>query len=91
MAVKLSGLRAGHPLPPRKIPGPHCATGRIMSIEKFSDLIGNRTRYLATCSIVPQPTALPFAANIVVETYHISSAISDTCRRSFSCFSRPQG
>jgi hypothetical protein len=33
-------------------------TGRIRSIEKSSDLIGNRTRDLQTCSIVPQPTTL---------------------------------
>jgi hypothetical protein len=29
--------------------------GRIRSIEEFNDLIGNQTRDLATCSIVPQP------------------------------------
>jgi hypothetical protein len=27
--------------------------------KKSSELIGNRTRDLPTCSIVPQPTALP--------------------------------
>jgi hypothetical protein len=29
-----------------------------MSIEKSSDLIGNGTRDLSTCSLVPQPTTL---------------------------------
>jgi hypothetical protein len=35
--------------------------GRIRSIEKFSDLFGNRTRDIPTCSIMPQPTTLPRA------------------------------
>jgi hypothetical protein len=30
-----------------------------ISIEKFSDFLGNRTRDLPACSIVPQPTTLP--------------------------------
>jgi hypothetical protein len=69
MAVRLSALRAGRPLLPRKIPGTHfcyrlsraqghCATGRIRSIEKLNYLIGNRTRDLPACSTVPQPTTL---------------------------------
>jgi hypothetical protein len=36
----------------------HTATGRIRSIEKSNDLMGNRTRYLPAYSIVPQPTTL---------------------------------
>jgi hypothetical protein len=28
-------------------------------MEKSNDLIGNRTRYLPACSIVPQPNTLP--------------------------------
>jgi hypothetical protein len=36
----------------------HSAAGRIRSIEKSNDLIGDRTRYLLTCSIVPHPTTL---------------------------------
>jgi hypothetical protein len=62
MAVRLSVLRAGCPLPPRKIPGTHfcqrlsrpkghSATGRIRSIEKSSDLIGNRTRNLPAITV----------------------------------------
>jgi hypothetical protein len=58
------------PFNPRKIPGTHfcqrlsrpqgqSAARRIWSIEKSTDLIGNRTRDLPACSIVPQPTTLP--------------------------------
>jgi hypothetical protein len=32
-----------------------------MSMKNFSDIIGNRTRDLPTCSAVPQPTAPPAA------------------------------
>jgi hypothetical protein len=39
----------------------HIAAGRIRSIEKSNDIIGNQTRDLPACSIVPQPTALPLA------------------------------
>jgi hypothetical protein len=48
------------------IPGPYAA-GRIRSIEKKSNnLIGNRTRDLPACSIVPQPTTLPRAPGVLV-------------------------
>jgi hypothetical protein len=40
-------------------PQGHIAAGRITSIEKSNDLIGNRTRDLPACSILPQPTMLP--------------------------------
>jgi hypothetical protein len=46
------------PFTPRKIPLCHCAAGRIRSIEKSSDLMGNQTRDLLACSIVPQPAML---------------------------------
>jgi hypothetical protein len=60
------------PLSPGNIPGTHfcwrlsrpqghSAAGRIMSMEKSSDTIGNRTRDLPVCSAVPQPTAPPAA------------------------------
>jgi hypothetical protein len=53
--------------PRRNIPGTHfyqrlsrsqdhSAAGTIRSIEKSDDLIGNRTRDLPACSVVPQPT-----------------------------------
>jgi len=35
--------------------------GRIVSMEKSNDTIGNRTRNLPACSTVPEPTALPRA------------------------------
>jgi hypothetical protein len=44
-------------------PGPYCA-GRITSIEKSSDFLGNLTRDLPACSIVPQPTTLPCAPTV---------------------------
>jgi hypothetical protein len=64
MAVSLSALRAGRPLPSRKIPGihlcwrlsrtqGHSAAGKSRSIEKIQ-LIWTRTHDLPTCSIVPQ-------------------------------------
>jgi hypothetical protein len=36
-------------------PQGHSATGRIMSMKKSSDTIGNRSRDLPVCSAVPQP------------------------------------
>jgi hypothetical protein len=64
------------PFTPRKIPGTnfcsrlcrpqgHNAAGRIKLIEKVH-LIGNRTRDLQACSIVPQPTTLPLAPYLIV-------------------------
>jgi hypothetical protein len=35
------------------------APGKIKSIEKYKDLIGNRTRDLPAFRIVPQPITLP--------------------------------
>jgi hypothetical protein len=40
-------------------PQGHSAAGKIRSIEKSNDLIGNRNRDLPACSIVPQQTTLP--------------------------------
>jgi hypothetical protein len=39
----------------------HSVAGKIMSMKKSNDTIGNRTRNLPACSAVPQPTALPRA------------------------------
>jgi hypothetical protein len=72
MAVMLPALRAGSPLPPRKIPGTHfclrlsipqghSAVGRIRQTEKSEDFIGNLTRGHLACIIVPQPPTLPRA------------------------------
>jgi hypothetical protein len=61
MAVRLTALRAGLPLPSGKFlvlieaESPE----RIKSTEKSDGLIGNRARDLPACSIVPQPTTLP--------------------------------
>jgi hypothetical protein len=57
------------PLPPQEIflvlisdrgwvdPRGHSAAGKIMSMKNSSDTIGNRTRDLPACSVVPNPTA----------------------------------
>jgi hypothetical protein len=37
----------------------------IRALEKSNDLIGNRTRDLPTCIIVPQPTTLPRVPEIL--------------------------
>ena len=37
----------------------HSAIGRIMSMKISNDTIEYTTRYLASCSAMPQPTALP--------------------------------
>jgi hypothetical protein len=71
MAARLSALRSGRPpftpgrflvlisvrgrVDPRVI----VAAGRIRPTEKPNDLIGNATRDLPACSVVPQPTTLP--------------------------------
>jgi hypothetical protein len=70
--VRLSALRTGRLYLPGNIPGTHfclrlsrpqghSAAGRIMSMKNSNDTIGNRTRDLPTCSVVPQPTAPPRA------------------------------
>jgi hypothetical protein len=72
MAARFSALSAGRLLPPRKIPNTHfcltlswpqclSATGRIRSIQKSNDHIGNWTRDLAVCSVIPRPITLPRA------------------------------
>jgi hypothetical protein len=69
MAVKMSALQAGRPLPRERFlvlisvkrlsrTQGHSTAGRVRSTEKSNDLIGNRTRDIPTCGIVPQPTTL---------------------------------
>jgi hypothetical protein len=69
MTVRLSALRAGRPLPPRRflvlISVRGCvdprATVLLEGLDRMknpNDFIGNRTRDAPTCSIVPQPTTL---------------------------------
>jgi hypothetical protein len=57
MAVMLSALHAGGALTP---PSPHQGKFLVLIsvIKKFNYLIGNRTRVLPACSVVPQPTTL---------------------------------
>jgi hypothetical protein len=77
MAVRLSPSRTGRPLPPGRFlvlisvkrlsrPHGHSAAGRIRSIEKSSDLIGDRTRDLPACRVVPQPTTLLRAPSVLL-------------------------
>jgi hypothetical protein len=51
--------------------------GRIRSIEKSNDLIGNRTYNLLACGIVPQPTTLLHAPQ-VPSTICVYSIFNDT-------------
>jgi hypothetical protein len=63
MAVRSSALCAGRILSPGRFlleaqwTQDHDGAGRITSIEKSNGLIGNQTRDLLACSIVPQPTS----------------------------------
>jgi hypothetical protein len=78
MAVRLSALSTGRPLPPRKIPGTHfCwrlsrpqAIVRLEGLgqlKKSNEFIGIRTRDLPACSIVSQPTTLPHAPVPIID------------------------
>jgi hypothetical protein len=46
-------------------PHDHSVPGRIKSTEKSNDLIGNRTRDLPACRMVPQPTTLPRVSEVI--------------------------
>jgi hypothetical protein len=70
MAVKLSALHAGRPLPPGKFlvlisircsvdPRAILRLEGLGQLKKSNDPIGDGTRDLQACSIVPQPTTLP--------------------------------
>jgi hypothetical protein len=80
---EVDSLMRRQPFTPRKIPGTHfcyrlsqpqghSAAGRVRSIEKSNDLIGNGTRDLPACRIVPQPTTLPRAPVVVVKVLKIT-------------------
>jgi hypothetical protein len=69
-------LTSRPPCARRKIPGTHfcyrlsrsqghCAAGTIRLNEKSNYHIGNRTRDLPACSIVPQPTTRPRAPHCI--------------------------
>ena len=55
-------------------PQVHSAVGSIMSIKKFKDTMGNRTRDLSVCSAMPQPTAPPHTP-YCVECFRISTSL----------------
>ena len=68
--VSMSALCTSRLYSPGNIPGTHLCwrlsqpqghsvAGRIMSMKKSNDPIGNRTRDLPACNAVPQPTASP--------------------------------
>jgi hypothetical protein len=53
-------------------PQGHRATGRIRSIEKSSDLIGNRTRDRSACSILREPSTLSLVEMLQVPSSYTS-------------------
>ena len=92
--VRLSALGTGRLYPPGNIPGTHfcyrlsqpqghSATGKIMSMKTFHDPIGNRTRDLPVCSVVPQPTALPRAPTRKKSLFPLQQSC-ETLRAKFS-------
>jgi hypothetical protein len=54
-------------------PQGHSATGRIMSMNKSSETIGNRTRNLPVCSAVPQPLHHRVPLSDINETWIFST------------------
>jgi len=72
-------------------PGAIVRAGRIMSMKKSNDTIGNRTRDLPACSAVPQPTAPPAACPIyqnydTVITSATSTASNFPCGDNVDCW-----
>jgi hypothetical protein len=47
-----------------------------MSMKNSNDTIGNRIRDLPTCSVVPQPTALPRAPAFKVQWFRAPTALT---------------
>jgi hypothetical protein len=90
MAVRLSALRAGRFLPPRKISVRGWVDPRaIVRLEglKKSTLSGTWTGDLPVCSIVPQPTMLPRAPFILcmynIYVFHSEQWTEIECSLSF--------
>jgi hypothetical protein len=52
----------------------HSAAGRIMSMKKSCDSIGNLTRVFPVCSAVPQPLGL-----VCTESFHQLHTVRPTC------------
>jgi hypothetical protein len=101
MAVRLSALRPGRPLPPGRslvlISVRGCVDARaIVRLEGLGQLkypIGNRTCDLPSCSIMPQPTTLPRVPMVVTKTKlrglsqqaNYTDRATAACRRSHGC------
>jgi hypothetical protein len=75
MAVSLSALRAGRPLPPQEeswysfvfeaeSTQGKSALERLGKLKKSNELIRTRTRDLPACSIVPQPPTIPLPGTV---------------------------
>jgi hypothetical protein len=54
-----------------------------MSLENSIDSIGNRTRHLPACSVVPQPTAPPRIPFIKRRTTHKTSILQQKQKQIF--------
>jgi hypothetical protein len=99
MAVKLSALSAGPTFDPRKSPGSHfcsrlsrpqghSAAGRIRSIKKCNNLIGNRTGDLPTCRTMPQPTTLTRVPFYLLTYVNIRAKHTTTQHTKMLCYLR---
>jgi hypothetical protein len=82
MAVSLSALPAGRPLPPGRFlvlisirgwvePRAIVRLEGLGKLKKKIHLIGTRTRDLPACTIVPQPTTLPRAPSYMNILIHL--------------------
>jgi hypothetical protein len=99
---EVASLTRRPPFTPRKIPGihfcywqsrpqGHSVAGRIRSIEKSNDLIGNRTRDLLACSIVPQPTTRCHQPVLINKSVHTQLRRSYLVRYKWISFLPPFG
>jgi hypothetical protein len=71
----------------------HSADGMIMPIEKSNELIGNRTRDLPTCSVVPQQSTPQCAPDGKIILKFISNRIARVWGSTVvnTVISQPQG